>query len=69
METTRQTLGLRRTEEAKPAPKAKAWKVTLTGPTKGPKPITIIVEAESAKEAVNNIKRIWHTGRPTVEPA
>lgn len=69
MESIRQTLGLRRTEEAKTAPKAKAWKVTITGPAKGPKPLTMIVEAETAKDALHNVKRICLIGKPTVEPA
>lgn len=68
MTAFRQTLGIRTREET-PMPEVSKFKVTLTGPAKGPKPITFIVEAPSAKQATLDLKRLFLTGKPTVEPA
>jgi len=70
MTAIRQTLGIKPRDDT-PAPEKTAgkFKVTLTGPLKGPKPITFLIEAPSAKQATLDLKRLFLTGKPTVEPA
>lgn len=67
METVRNTLGLGKTAPAKSS--ALKWAVTLTGPAKGMKPVTIIVEASGGKEACAGLRNLFINGKLKVERA
>lgn len=67
METVRETLGLGK-KPVKSSGDTK-WAVTLTGPTKGMKPVTIIVEASGGKEACAGLRNLFINGKLKVERA
>jgi hypothetical protein len=46
----------------------KVFRITLSGPAKGPKPISFDVEAPDAKTACNHVRRLVAVGRLSVEP-
>lgn len=47
----------------------KVFKITISGPAKGPKPISFEVEAPDAKTACNYVRKLVAVGRMTVEDA
>lgn len=54
----------------RPAPRAKnerVFRITISGPAKGPKPISFDVEAPDAKAAGLHVRKLVAVGRMTVE--
>jgi hypothetical protein len=47
----------------------KVFRITLSGPDKGPRPISFDVEAPDAKTACNYVRRLVAVGRLAVEEA
>lgn len=47
----------------------KVFRITITGPAKGPKPISFELEAPDAKAAGLHVRKLVATGRMTVEEA
>lgn len=47
----------------------KVFRVTISGPAKGPKPISFDVEARDAKDAGLQVRKLVAVGRMTVEEA
>ncbi len=47
----------------------KVFRITISGPAKGPKPISFVVEAPDAKAACNFVRKLVAVGRMAVEEA
>lgn len=45
----------------------KVFRITISGPAKGPKPISFDVEAPDAKTACNHVRRLVAVGKLSVE--
>jgi hypothetical protein len=45
----------------------KVFRITISGPAKGPKPISFDVQAPDAKTACNHVRRLVAVGRLAVE--
>lgn len=51
----------------KDEPKKPRFRVSISGPPKGPKPITFEMEAADGKEVQRNVRRLIATGKLTME--
>ena len=47
----------------------RVFRITISGPAKGPKPIVFEVEAPDAKTACNHVRKLVAVGRMAVEEA